>query len=69
MDVDRETVHQLLLAGGAVVLFILGALYVSSTYGTDGNLTTDGGMMLVATLGLFILAMLGAGLLLERKEY
>ena len=69
MDVDRETVHQLLLAGGAVALFIAGALYVSSNYGTNGNLSAEGGTMLVATLGFFIVLMLGAGLWLERKEF
>ena len=69
MDVDRETVHQLLLAGGAVALFIAGALFVSSNYRTNGNLSAEGGMMLVGTLGFFIVLMLGAGLWLERNEY
>ena len=69
MDVDRETVYQLLLAGGAVALFIAGAVYVSSNYGTNGNLTGEGGMMLVGVLGFFILLMLGAGLFLERTEF
>lgn len=69
MDVDRETVYQLLLAGGAVALFIAGALYVSSNYGTNGNLNTEGGVMLVGVLGFFILLMLGAGLFLERTEF
>lgn len=74
MDVDRETVYQLVLAGGAVALFIAAAVYVSSEYGhhtAEGtvNLTQEGGMVLVATLGLFILLMLGAGLLLERTDF
>jgi len=69
MDVDRETVYQLLLAGGAVALFIAGAVYVSSNYGTNGNLTAEGGTMLVGVLGAFVLLMLGAGLFLERKEF
>lgn len=69
MEVDRETVHQLLLAGGAVGLFIAGAVYVSSTYRVNGNLSAEGGMMLVGVVGFFIVLMLGAGLLLERKEY
>lgn len=69
MDVDRETVHQLLLAGGAVTLFIAGAVFVGSNYGTNGDLTAEGGTMLVATIGFFILLMLGAGLWLERQEF
>lgn len=69
MDVDSETVHQLLLAGGAVGLFIAGALYVSSNYEVNGSLSGEGGTMLVGVLGFFILLMLGAGLLLERREY
>lgn len=69
MDVDRETVHQLLLAGGAVGLFIAGAVVVASRYGTNGNLSPEGGMVLVGTIGFFIVLMLGAGLWLERQEY
>lgn len=69
MDVDRETVYQLVLAGGAVALFILGTVYVAATYGTNGNLTQQGGMILVATIGAFVVLMLGAGLWLERQEF
>jgi len=69
MDVDRETVYRSLLAGGAVALFIAGAIYVSSNYGANGSLTAEGGTMLVGVLGLFIVLMLGAGLFLERKEF
>ena len=69
MDVDRETVYQLVLAGGAVALFIAGSLYVGSTYGTNGDLTAEGGTMLVAVLGFFVVLMLAAGLYLERQEF
>ncbi len=69
MDVDRETVYQLLLAGGAVGLFIAGSLFVSTTYGPDGTLTAEGGLMLVATIGLFVVVMLGAGIWLERQDF
>ena len=69
MDVDRETVYQLVLAGGAVGVFIAGSLYVGSAYGTNGNLTAEGGTLLVATIGAFVLLMLGAGLFLERQDF
>lgn len=69
MEVDRETVYQILLAGGAVGLFIAGAVFVGSTYRTNGNITSQGGMALVATIGAFVVLMLGAGLLLERQEF
>ena len=69
MDVDRETAYQLLLAGGAVGLFIAGALYVGTTYGTNGNLTAEGGTVLVGTIGAFVVLMLAAGLFLERLDF
>ena len=69
MDVDRETVYQLILASGTVALFIAGSIWVGVTYRTNGNLTGEGGTMLVGVIGLFIVLMLGAGLILERTEF
>ena len=69
MDVDRETVHQLILAGGAVAIFIATTVFVGTTYGSGDTIRTEGGPMLVATIGLFVVLMLGAGLWLERQDF
>lgn len=69
MSLDRETVMQITLSSVAVVLFIAGAVFVSSMYGTNGNLSEQGGFALVGAMGVFVLLMLGAGLWLERREF
>jgi hypothetical protein len=69
MPLDRETVTQIVLSFVAVLLFIAGSVFVSTNYGTNGNLTQQGGVALVATIGLFVVVMLAAGLYLERREF
>lgn len=69
MSLDRETVMQIALSAVAVLLFIAGAVFVSTNYGTNGNLTQQGGVALVGAIGVFIVLMLAAGLWLERQEF
>jgi len=69
MPLDRETVMQITLSTVAVLLFIAGSVYVSLNYGTNGNLSQEGGVALVAAIAAFVVLMLGAGLWLERKEF
>lgn len=69
MPLDRETVTQIVLSFVAVLLLIAGSVFVSTNYGTNGNLTQQGGVALVATIGLFVVVMLAAGLYLERREF
>lgn len=68
MEFDRRAVSQLLVAGGVVGLFIAGTIYIGTTYGADGHLTSEGGMVLVGSLGVFIVLLVVAGLLLERLD-
>jgi len=69
MSLDRETVTQIVLSFVAVLLFIAGSIFVSTNFGTNGDLTEQGGVALVATIGAFIVVMLAAGLYLERREF
>jgi hypothetical protein len=69
MELDRETLYQLVLAGGSVLTFIIGAYVVVSTYRDNGNITGEGGMVLVGVIAAFVFLMLGAGLLLERLDF
>lgn len=57
------------LSTGAVLLFIAGSVYVSTMYGTNGDLSPEGGVAIVATIAGFILLMLIAGLWIERREF
>lgn len=69
MALDRETVTQIGLSTVAVLLFIAGSVFVSMNYGTNGNITEQGGVALIAVIGAFIALMLAAGLYLERREF
>ena len=69
MSLDRETVTQIVLSFVAVLLFIAGSIFVSTNFGRNGDLTEQGGVALVATIGAFIVVMLAAGLYLERREF
>jgi hypothetical protein len=69
MPLDRETVTQVGLSTVAVLLFVAGSAYVSTMYGTNGSLSAEGGVAIVATIAGFILLMLVAGLWLERREF
>jgi ABC-type nickel/cobalt efflux system permease component RcnA len=66
---DRETVWQVGVAVGAVLLFLGILVAVSSTFAANGNITATGGFALVGAVTVFILVMNGAGLWLERMEF
>ncbi|PSP95808.1 hypothetical protein BRC91_00465 [Halobacteriales archaeon QS_4_62_28] len=69
MPLDRETIMQIALSTTAVLLFIAGAVFAGINYGTNGTLSQQGGVVLVAAIGVFIVLMLGAGLWLERQDF
>ncbi|MFC7074979.1 DUF7472 family protein [Haloarcula halophila] len=69
MDIERETVVQIVISVIALALFVAATVYVSSTYGTNGGLGPQGGVGIVAAIGLFVVFMLGAGLWLERQNF
>jgi len=60
---------QVSLSTVAVLLFIAGSVFVSMNYGTNGSLSQQGGVALVATIAAFVVLMLAAGLWLERQEF
>ncbi len=66
---DRETVWQVSVAVGAVLLFLALLVAVSSTFAANGNITATGGFALVGAVLVFILVMNGAGLWLERMDF
>jgi uncharacterized membrane protein len=74
MDVDRELVYQLVFSAGAILLFVAGAMFVSTFYGstsTDSGITIGptGGIALVAVVAAFVILMALAGSWLETQEF
>lgn len=67
MDLERERVIEIIGAVGAVGIMIATMMWIGSTYATDGELTQDGGMMLVGSVIFFILLMAGVGVVLAYK--
>jgi peptidoglycan/LPS O-acetylase OafA/YrhL len=68
MDLERETIVQIVVSTLAVATFVVAAVYVSTTYTVNGALTEQGGVALVGAIGLFVLVMMVAGLHLERSD-
>jgi peptidoglycan/LPS O-acetylase OafA/YrhL len=71
MELDGETVRQILVAGLAVVAFVVALILVGRTYGINGGsaISATGGLALVGLLGSFILLMAVVGLWLERQDF
>lgn len=67
--IDRETVMQVGVSGGAVVMFVAIALYASSTYGENGHLDQTGGYVLVGAIAAFIVGIAIAGFWLSRQDF
>lgn len=63
MDVDRETVVEIVVSVGAVGLFVAAILAIGEIY-NQGGLSTDGGMALVGAIAAFVVLMtlVGVGL-------
>jgi len=69
MEIDRETRLQIAVSVGAVLVFVVGAVAVASSFTTNGHLSTQGGIGIVGVMTLFVLVMAAAGVWLERQEF
>jgi uncharacterized membrane protein len=69
MSLDAETIWQVIVAAGAVVIFLGVAVLVSGRYSANGNLTPTGGLALVGSIAVFVVVMAVAGLWLERQDF
>jgi len=69
MDIEREAIVQTVIAAIALLTFVGAAVFVSTTYTANGDLTSQGGVALVGAIGLFVVVMLSAGLWLERQNF
>jgi hypothetical protein len=64
MDIEGETLQQILVSMVAVGLFVVVILVIGTTYGTP--LGGTGGLALISAIVLFVLVMAGVGLFLSR---
>lgn len=61
MDVDRETIVEIVVSVGAVGLFVAVLVGIGTTY-NQGGLSTDGGVVLVGAITAFIVVMSAVGI-------
>ncbi|WP_224270459.1 DUF7472 family protein [Haloprofundus salinisoli] len=65
MELDGETLREIVVSVIAVSLFIAAALYIGTAYG-GSNLDPTGGLALVASIALFVVLMAIVGVFLSR---
>ena len=63
MELEEGMVRKIAISVGAVGVFVALVVGIGTVY-NDGGLGSDGGLALVATIAVFILAMAGVGLFL-----
>lgn len=66
MDIERETLVEIAVATVAVVLFVGALVVVGTTYGAP-DLSSEGGIALVAVIFGFVLLMTVVGVFLDRR--
>ncbi|KOX95155.1 DUF7472 family protein [Haloarcula rubripromontorii] len=69
MDIERETLLQIVISAVAVVLFVGATVTVSQMYLDGSTVEATGGYALIGAIGLFVVFMTAAGLWLERQQF
>ncbi|MFP4625492.1 MAG: hypothetical protein ACLFNI_02730 [Natronomonas sp.] len=63
---DRDAVVEVIIALFGVAVLAGSIIYIGSTYG-NGNITSEGGIMLVGVIAFFIVLMSIIGIFLSRR--
>lgn len=63
---DRDTVVEVIIALFGVAVLAGSIIYIGGTYG-NGNITSEGGIMLVGAIAFFIVLMSIIGVFLSRR--
>lgn len=58
---ERETVVEVVVSTGAVVLFVAVIIAIGTVFSGGSSLTDEGGLALVVSIVLFVLVMTGVG--------
>lgn len=67
MELDRETVTEIVVSVGGVALFIAALVVVGLTYNQDG-FSDEGGLVLIGLVVAFILTFTGIGWWLSSRQ-
>jgi hypothetical protein len=68
MEIERGTLVEIVVSIGAVGLFVAAIVAIGVTYGGEGVIGEDGGLVLVGAIAAFILFMTGIGYWLSGRE-
>lgn len=66
---ERQTLVEIAVSAGSVAIMIGAMMFVGSSYTTNGDLTTEGGKMLVGVIFAFVLLMFAVGYGLARADF
>jgi len=69
MDLERETVVEIVAASVPVVALLVAFAVVGRQYSSDGGLTATGGKAMVAVIVAFVVVLAVVGLWLSRSDY
>jgi hypothetical protein len=66
---ERQTLVEIAVSGGSVGVMIGAMMFVGATYSENGELTAEGGQVLVGVIFLFVLLMFGVGYGLSKADF
>lgn len=66
---ERQTLVEIAVSVGSVAVMIGAMMFVGSAYSANGELTTEGGRMLVGVIFAFVLLMFAVGYGLARADF
>lgn len=67
MEIERETMLEIAVSVGAVIVFVALIVGIGATYGGQG-LSSEGGIALLAAIAGFVLLMTAVGFFLARRK-
>lgn len=68
MEIERETLVEIVVSVGAVGLFVAAIITIGVTFGEEGHLDEAGGLALVGAIALFIVLMTVVGYWFSGRE-
>ena len=68
MEIERETMLEIAVSVGAVLVFVALMVGIGVTYGAGRVLSSQGGIALLAAMGAFVLLMTGIGYFLAGRK-
>jgi hypothetical protein len=67
MELERETIVEIVVSFVAVSIFVGAVVFIGMTYGGTDQFTPDGGLALLGAIVGFVLLMFGVGVFLSGR--